>query len=131
MLRRHTRYRSYVGRPASRRTQLAHRVRHAVAPHSHDLADTVDSALEASREGTRALKLSVLVLGVTAVVQAAVVVLTGSVALLSDTLHNFADALTAVPLGIAFGIGRRAPRLTKRPLLSPLRPTVPGRWCRR
>jgi cation diffusion facilitator family transporter len=43
------------------------------------------------------------------VAQAAVVVVTGSVALLGDTLHNFADALTAVPLGIAFGIGRRAP----------------------
>jgi cation diffusion facilitator family transporter len=84
-------------------------VRHAVAPHSHDPADTVDSALEASREGTRALTLSILVLGATAVAQAAVVVLTGSVALLGDTLHNFADALTAVPLGIAFGIGRRAP----------------------
>jgi len=84
-------------------------VRHAVAPHSHDPADTVDSALEASREGTRALKLSVLVLGLTAVAQAAVVALTGSVALLGDTLHNVADALTAVPLGIAFSLGRRAP----------------------
>src|SRR5215218_9074578 len=99
----------HVSRPASRGRRFAHRVRHAIAPHSHDPADTVDSALEASREGTRALTISVLVLGATAVAQAALVVLTGSVALLGDTLHNFADASTAVPLGIAFGIGRRAP----------------------
>lgn len=48
-------------------------------------------------------------LGITAVLQAVVVVATGSVALLSDTLHNVADALTAVPLGIAFVLGRRVP----------------------
>jgi cation diffusion facilitator family transporter len=49
------------------------------------------------------------VLGITAVVQAVVVVITGSVALLGDTLHNVADALTAVPLAIAFSLARRAP----------------------
>jgi divalent metal cation (Fe/Co/Zn/Cd) transporter len=52
--------------------------------------------------------LSLVVLGVTAAVQAGVVALSGSVALLGDTLHNVADALTAVPLGIAFVVGRRA-----------------------
>jgi cation diffusion facilitator family transporter len=84
------------------------RLRHVLTPHSHDSADKVDSALESSREGMRALWISLVALGATAVVQAFIVVLSGSVALLGDTLHNFADALTAVPLGIAFLVGRRA-----------------------
>ncbi|WP_344978879.1 cation diffusion facilitator family transporter [Streptosporangium fragile] len=65
--------------------------------------------MEASAEGMRALWISLAVLGVTAVVQAAVVAASGSVALLGDTMHNAADALTAVPLGIAFLLGRRSP----------------------
>ncbi len=68
----------------------------------------MDSELETSRDGVRALWMSLLVLGVTALLQAAVVLVSGSVALLGDTLHNVADALTAVPLGIAFFVGRRA-----------------------
>src|SRR5690242_14373516 len=87
---------------------LVHRIRHAVTPHSHDSADQVDPALEASREGMRALWISLAVLGGTAAAQALIVALSGSVALLGDTLHNVADALTAVPLGIAFWLGRRA-----------------------
>jgi cation diffusion facilitator family transporter len=83
-------------------------VRHVFTPHSHDAADRVDSALETSRSGMRALWVSLLVLGATAAFQAVVVVLSGSVALLSDTLHNVADALTAVPVGVAFVLGRRA-----------------------
>ncbi|HYN94996.1 MAG TPA: cation diffusion facilitator family transporter [Pilimelia sp.] len=84
------------------------RLKHAVAPHSHDTADQVDSALESSREGIRAVWISLAVLSVTAVAQGVVVAWSGSVALLGDTLHNVADALTAVPLGIAFMVGRRA-----------------------
>ncbi|MBA2389207.1 MAG: cation transporter [Geodermatophilaceae bacterium] len=76
-------------------------------PHSHDAADSVDAALESSAEGIRALKISLIVLLVTALVQAVVVAFTGSVALLADTIHNFSDALTAVPLWIAFVLGRR------------------------
>ncbi|MGI9000457.1 MAG: cation diffusion facilitator family transporter [Pseudonocardia sp.] len=81
--------------------------RHLVTPHSHDAVDRVDSAMEASRAGMRALWISLAVLGATAAFQAVVVVASGSVALLSDTLHNVADALTAVPVGIAFLLGRR------------------------
>ncbi|OXM59893.1 cation diffusion facilitator family transporter [Amycolatopsis vastitatis] len=77
-------------------------------PHSHDSADRVDHALETSRRGVRALVWSFAALFVTAVAQLALVLVTGSVALLGDTIHNFADALTAVPLGIAFLLGRRA-----------------------
>lgn len=64
--------------------------------------------METAEEGMRTLWMSLGILGLTAVVQAAVVALSGSVALLGDTIHNAADALTAVPLGIAFVLGRRA-----------------------
>jgi cation diffusion facilitator family transporter len=77
-------------------------------PHSHDAADSVDSALEASADGIRAVKISLVALGVTAVVQLLVVLVSGSVALLADTIHNFSDALTAIPLWIAFVLSRRA-----------------------
>src|SRR5215204_2293793 len=77
--------------------------------HSHDAADSVDSALEASADGIRAVKISLVVLLATSLLQVAVVVLTQSVALLADTIHNFSDALTAVPLWIAFALGRRSP----------------------
>ena len=87
-------------------------IRHALSEffgmHSHDPADSVDSALESSAQGIRALKISFTVLMVTAVAQAGIVALTGSVALLADTIHNFSDALTAVPLFVAFRMGRRA-----------------------
>jgi cation diffusion facilitator family transporter len=78
-------------------------------PHAHEAADKVNAAMEASAEGMRALWISLAVLGGTALLQAAVVAVSGSVALLGDTLHNAADALTAVPLGIAFLAGRRRP----------------------
>jgi cation diffusion facilitator family transporter len=69
----------------------------------------VDEVLQGSAEGMRTLWISLAVLGATACAQAVVVALSGSVALLGDTLHNSADALTAVPLGIAFLLGRRRP----------------------
>jgi hypothetical protein len=65
--------------------------------------------MEASAQGMRTLWISLAVLGATALIQADVVALSGSVALLGDALHNAADALTAVPLGVAFVAGRRAP----------------------
>ncbi len=88
-------------------TGLRGKLKELVAPHSHDAADSVDVELETSAKGTRALAVSLAVLAATALLQAAVVVWTGSVALLGDTLHNVADALTAVPLFLAFSIGRR------------------------
>jgi cation diffusion facilitator family transporter len=88
---------------------LLGRLKAVIAPHSHDPGDSVDTALETSAKGTRALLVSLGVLGVTALLQALVFLLTGSVALLGDTLHNIADALTAVPLAIAFSLARRPP----------------------
>lgn len=77
-------------------------------PHSHDSADAVDTALESSAKGIRAVKLSLVGLMATSLLQVVLVVATNSVALLADTIHNFSDALTAVPLWIAFVLGRRA-----------------------
>lgn len=88
-------------------TGLLARLKEVVAPHSHDAADSVDTALETSQKGTRALVVSLAVLGVTALLQGIVVIITGSVALLGDTLHNVSDALTAIPLAVAFTLGRR------------------------
>jgi cation diffusion facilitator family transporter len=67
--------------------------------HSHGL---VDRSIVRSREGVRAVAASLAVLGATAAAQAAIFLLSGSVALLADLIHNAGDALTAVPLGIAF-----------------------------
>jgi len=77
-------------------------------PHSHDSADSVDSALESSAQGIRAVKISLVVLAVTAGLQLLVVLISGSVALAADTVHNVADAATAIPLWVAFSLGRRA-----------------------
>lgn len=76
--------------------------------HSHDHADSVDDALRNSDAGIRAVKISLAVLGATAVAQLVIVALSGSVALFADMVHNFSDALTAVPLWIAFSMSRRA-----------------------
>jgi Co/Zn/Cd efflux system component len=79
-----------------------------VVPHNHDAAESIDDALEASTAGVRAVKISLILLVITATVQIVVVVSSGSVALLADTIHNFSDALTAVPLWVAFVLSRRA-----------------------
>lgn len=74
--------------------------------HSHDHGEAGIPA-DTGAAGVRAAKISLLGLGVTALLQAILVAFTGSVALLSDTLHNLTDALTAIPLWIAFSLGRR------------------------
>lgn len=78
-------------------------------PHTHDAADSVDDALEASAAGIRVLKIGLFVLLGTTILQFIVVLISGSVALFADTVHNFSDALTAVPLWVAFALARRAP----------------------
>jgi cation diffusion facilitator family transporter len=67
--------------------------------HSHGL---IDPSIRRSRAGLRAVGVSLGVLGATAAIQAAIYVATGSIALLADLIHNFGDALTAVPLAAAF-----------------------------
>jgi cation diffusion facilitator family transporter len=78
-------------------------------PHTHNAPDSIDDALAGSDEGIRAVKLSLLGLGTTALLQLFVVLFSGSVGLLADTIHNFADASTAIPLWLAFSISRRPP----------------------
>ncbi len=67
--------------------------------HSHGL---VDPSITRSREGVKAVSASLAVLLVAALVQTAIYILSGSVALLADLIHNFGDASTAIPLGVAF-----------------------------
>jgi Co/Zn/Cd efflux system component len=87
-----------------RRHEHPHDHRHEHG-HSHGL---VDESIKRSREGVRAVALALGILAVTAAVQAVVFALSGSLALLADLIHNGGDALTAIPLGIAFAL--RSPR---------------------
>jgi cation diffusion facilitator family transporter len=77
--------------------------------HSHDASDSLDDALAGSSEGIRTVQISLVVLGATAILQLMVVIMSGSVALFADTIHNVADAATAIPLWIAFSLSRRQP----------------------
>jgi cation diffusion facilitator family transporter len=88
---------------------------HAGGPHGHvhrhDHSHThgvVDPSIASTERGLWALKWSFIGLLTTAILQLIVVILSGSVALLADTIHNFADAATAIPLGVAFVLARRA-----------------------
>jgi cation diffusion facilitator family transporter len=69
--------------------------------HSHGL---IDENIKRSREGIHAVSLSLGVLGLAALAQTVVFIVSGSIALLADLIHNFGDALTALPLGIAFAL---------------------------
>ena len=75
--------------------------------HSHAAADKVDETLEANDRGIAALKHSLIGLLITALLQLAVVLFSGSVALLADMIHNFGDATTSIPLWIAFSLAKR------------------------
>lgn len=82
--------------------------RHTFTPHDHGYQTAALDAALATERGIRAVKLSLVALLLTAVFQVAIVAISGSVALLADTIHNFSDALTAIPLGLAFTLSRRA-----------------------
>ena len=81
---------------------------HVHGHHHHHAHERVDAALEGSAQGLRTLWFSFGVLAATTAVQAVIAAASGSVALLGDTVHNAADALTALPLALAFVLGRRA-----------------------
>ena len=88
---------------------LRGRLRHALIPHSHDHGEAIRTAEEASSIGLRAAWISLVGMGATAALQIVIVALSGSVALLADTLHNLGHLATTIPLIIAFRLGRRAP----------------------
>jgi cation diffusion facilitator family transporter len=100
--------------PRSLWARLAHEIGELFGGHSHDPADSVDAALRDDASGRRVLWISLAVLAATAAGQAVVAAASGSVALLGDCLHNFADALTALPLLVAFALALRpaTPRFT-------------------
>lgn len=87
---------------------LVGRIREIWGGHQHGTEGAVDRALWSSERGITAVKISLLGLGATALFQLVIVLFSGSVALFADTIHNFADALTALPLWVAFVVGRRA-----------------------
>lgn len=75
--------------------------------HSHDVHEKVDDALETNARGIWALKISLVGLGLTALFQVVIVLMSGSTALLADTIHNFGDAATSLPLWVAFALQQR------------------------
>jgi cation diffusion facilitator family transporter len=81
----------------------SHEHEHSEPGHTHG---AVDPSIATSERGMWAVKWSFVGLFATALLQVVVVALSGSVALLSDTIHNFGDALTAVPLWVAFALSR-------------------------
>ena len=83
-------------------------LQHLFSPHSHGHQQAALDPNLATNRGMWALKISLVGLLVTAIFQVFVVIISGSVALLADTIHNFSDALTAIPLGLAFWLSRRA-----------------------
>ena len=80
---------------------------HIFMPHEHGYQSAALDAALATDRGIWAVKISLVALLATAVFQVVIVFISGSVALLADTIHNFSDALTAIPLGIAFTLSRR------------------------
>jgi cation diffusion facilitator family transporter len=70
--------------------------------HDGDSHGLIADSIKRSKEGIRAVSLSLAVLGLAAIAQTIIFVASNSIALLADLIHNFGDALTAVPLGIAF-----------------------------
>ncbi len=83
-------------------------LQHLFIPHSHGHQQAALDPNLATDRGIWALKISLAGLMVTAIFQVFIVAISGSVALLADTIHNFSDALTAIPLGLAFWLSRRA-----------------------
>jgi cation diffusion facilitator family transporter len=87
---------------------LLGKLKHAVVPHSHDASGVIQSSEESTGEGIRTAWIGLAGMMATAVLQIVIVALSGSIALLADTLHNLGHAVTTIPLVIAFRLSRRA-----------------------
>ena len=85
---------------------LLSRLRHVVVPHSHDHSERIRSSDESSEEGIRAAWIGLAGMMATAAAQVVIVALSGSIALLADTIHNLGHAATTIPLIVAFRMGR-------------------------
>jgi cation diffusion facilitator family transporter len=85
------------------------RLSHEFRPHSHDATEAIQTAEEATSEGVRAAWISLGGMGLTAFLQIFIVAISGSTALLADTVHNFGHLVTTIPIIVAFRLGRRPP----------------------
>ncbi|WP_380168983.1 cation diffusion facilitator family transporter [Jannaschia sp. R86511] len=85
------------------------RVKHAVVPHAHDANEAIQTAEESAGDGIRTAWIGLAGMMATAAVQVFIVAISGSIALLADTIHSLGHAATTIPLIIAFRLGRRAP----------------------
>lgn len=104
-----------AGHAHSHNRDAHHHAGHGHHDHGHGHGHThgvVDPSIAATAEGIAAVKKSFVILAITALLQFAVVYLSGSVALLADTIHNIGDATTALPLWLAFSLARRKPTPT-------------------
>jgi cation diffusion facilitator family transporter len=84
------------------------KLKHVLVPHSHDANESIQLAEEASGHGIRAAWIGLAGMMATAIMQMVIVAISGSIALLADTLHNLGHAVTTIPLVVAFRIGQRA-----------------------
>jgi cation diffusion facilitator family transporter len=84
------------------------RIKHALVPHTHDSNEAIQTADESSGQGIRAAWIGLAGMAATAILQMIIVAVSGSIALLADTLHNVGHAVTTIPLVIAFRVGQRA-----------------------
>lgn len=84
-------------------------VRHALTPHAHAAAEAIQSAEESTRDGIRRAWIGLAGMMATAALQVVIVAISGSIALLADTIHNVGHAVTTIPLILAFHLGRRPP----------------------
>ena len=108
----HGDHHSHGAHDHSHDTGLLAKLKHALLPHAHDHADKIQSAEESSKEGIRTAWIGLAGMMATAIAQVVIVAISGSVALLADTIHNIGHAITTIPLVIAFQLGRKRP--TKR-----------------
>lgn len=91
------------------RASFLGRLRHALTPHSHDHTESVQGAEQSGADGLRAAWVSLAGMAATAVLQIVIVWLSGSIALLADTVHNLGHLVTTIPLIVAFRLGMRSP----------------------
>jgi len=84
------------------------RIKHTLIPHAHDSVDAIQTAEESAKDGIRTAWIGLAGMMGTAAAQMVIVAISGSIALLADTIHNLGHAATTIPLIIAFRLGRKA-----------------------
>ncbi len=83
------------------------KVKHTLIPHAHDANEAIQTAEDSAKDGIRTAWIGLAGMMTTAVLQVVIVAISGSIALLADTIHNLGHAATTIPLIIAFRLGRR------------------------